>query len=74
MKNKSDGQINYFTTNQFKKFDLNPYFKKDNLEDGGYSARIKFSDIKDDDNQILLLIKSEGKFIIKETDQFINKN
>ena len=73
IKNETETQPKYFSTIRTPRFDLNPYFKKNNLEKGGFNARIKFSEIKDGENQIFLLVLNEGKFTIKETNKFIKK-
>lgn len=73
LQNSGSGNSSYFSTTQVPKFDLNPYFKKNNLLNGGFLARVKDSDVLKGENTILIQIKINGKTRTIKTDKKIIK-
>src|SRR5690606_27094483 len=64
-----DNKTLFFNTVAEPRFDLNPYFKKLNLRDAGYVARIRFSDIEQGSYKVLLkIVKKDGETRVVETD------
>lgn len=74
IKNKNDYFPKYFTTIQASKFDLNPYFKKTNLEKGGYTGRIRKSEVQMGENEVYLMVLNHTDVVIMKTDKIITKN
>lgn len=72
-KNQEDKDPVFFSTKQIARYDLNPYFNKFNLKDGGYQARIHAADIKKGENKIWLMVSVRGKVKLVETDKKIIK-
>lgn len=71
IKNKNSEVI--YTTKQEKRFDLNPYFKKFNLKNGGFMARIKDSELQKGDNKITIYLSNNIYNFKKETNKNIIK-
>lgn len=69
----NDSKSTFYLANRTQRFDLNPYFKKLNLTNGGYLARIKEKDIMVGENKISILIEVDGNIKIIETDKKIIK-
>ena len=72
-KNQEDNEPVFYTTKQIARYDLNPYFNKFNLKDGGYLARIHAADIKQGENKIWLMVSVNGHVKLAETDKKIIK-
>jgi hypothetical protein len=51
----------FFKGQKFKRYDLNPYFKKANLESAGCIFRIKNQDLPVNYNKLYLLVDNKGK-------------
>ncbi|WP_353169819.1 hypothetical protein [Flavobacterium sp.] len=51
----------FFKGQKFKRYDLNPYFKKANLESAGCIFRIKTQDLPVNYNKLYLLVDNKGK-------------
>jgi hypothetical protein len=61
----------FFTARSISKFDLNPYFNKLNLKNGGFIARIRNSDIKPGESAIWMMVEKDGEVKITKTDKKI---
>lgn len=72
-KNQEDKEPVFYSTKQIARYDLNPYFNKFNLKDGGFQARIHTADIKPGENNIWLMVALNGKIKSIETDKKIIK-
>ena len=72
-KNQEDKEPEFFSTKQIARYDLNTYFNKFTLKDGGYQARIHAADIKPGENKIWLMVSVDGKVKKMETDKTITK-
>ncbi|HET6723692.1 MAG TPA: hypothetical protein VFH07_13130, partial [Chitinophagaceae bacterium] len=72
-KSAEDKEPVFFSTKQIARYDLNTYFNKFTLKDGGYQARIHMADIKPGENKIWLLVSVDGKVKMLETDKKITK-
>ncbi len=59
----------FFSARSISKFDLNPYFNKLNLKNGGFIARIRNSDIKPGENTIWMMVEKDGEVKITKTDK-----
>jgi hypothetical protein len=73
IRNKTDSAPVFYSTAVVKRFDLNPYFHKWNLLNGGYRARIDTSAIKPGENTIYLKVLAEGQIKTIETESKFNK-
>lgn len=71
LKQPSQTSIKFMTLKQISKFDLNPYFKKFNLQEAGFLARIRFSDLLKGENEIYILVKNGDKLKLVKTDKKI---
>lgn len=69
LKSPSQTNIKFMTIKQIPKFDLNPYFKKFNLQEAGFLARIRLSDLQNGENEIYILIKNGDKLKLIKTDK-----
>src|SRR4030095_9042966 len=72
-KNQEDKDPVFFSTKQIARYDLNTYFNKFNLKNGGYQARIHAADIKPGENKIWLMVSVKEKVKLVETDKKIIK-
>jgi hypothetical protein len=72
-KNQNESHPIFFSCKQIARYDLNPYFNKFNLKDGGYLARIHVGDIKPGENSIWLMVAVNGQTKIAETDKKITR-
>jgi len=73
IKNELDKNPVFFTSNQISRFDLNPFFNKFNLKNGGFRARIKGEDIMAGENTVWIMVKVKDQIKIIETDSKITK-
>jgi hypothetical protein len=73
IKNETEEKPIYYLATQNQRYDLSPYFKKPNLDDGGYSIRINDSLIKKGENKIWVMLINEDQVKIQETDKKITK-
>lgn len=64
-----NSKTKFFTTKQTDRFDLNTYFKKDNLQQSGFIARINYSSIEKGTYSIIVKIISEDESETIETDK-----
>lgn len=64
-------KILVFEATPVKRYDMNPYFKKDNLEYGGFSCRIKKELLGTDEYTIKLAVSNNGLFKKEITDKKI---
>jgi hypothetical protein len=71
--NQEDKEPIFFSTKSIARYDLNTYFNKFTLKEGGYQARIHSEDIKPGENKIWLMVSVNGKTKIAETDKKITK-
>jgi hypothetical protein len=71
--NQEDKEPIFFSTKSIARYDLNTYFNKFTLKEGGYQARIRSEDIKPGENKIWLMVSVNGKTKIAETDKKITK-
>ncbi len=71
--NQSDSVPVFFGSKQIARYDLNPYFNKWNLKDGGYMARIHAVDIKRGENKIWIMVSVNGKEKMAITDKVITR-
>lgn len=58
--NNLDNKIIYYSTKSFSRYDLNSFFKKNNLSYGGYLGRVRKNDLKVGENKISLMIEVNG--------------
>jgi hypothetical protein len=72
-KSAEDKEPVFFNTKQIARYDLNTYFNKFTLKDGGYQARIHMADIKPGENKIWVMVSVDGKVKMLETDKKITK-
>ena len=73
IKNTSQTEPVFFTTNQVPRFDLNPFFKKNYIENAGFFARLKDNDVKPGENEIWVMIKVNDKVKLSKTDKKLIK-
>lgn len=73
LQNQNQSATAFFSTIQVPKYDLNPYFKKFGLRDGGFIARIPERYIKDGESTIIIKLEVEGKTKTIITDKKIIK-
>jgi len=73
IKNETEQKPTYYLALKNQRYDLSPYFKKPNLDDGGYSLRINDSLIKKGENRIWVMLINENQVKIQETDKKITK-
>jgi hypothetical protein len=59
----------FFQGKKTKRFDLNPYFKKDNLESAGCVFRIKNEDLANNYTKMYLLVNNNGQNKIYNTEK-----
>lgn len=71
IKNINQPNIKFFTAKQIPKFDLNPYFKKFTIQNSGFLARIKESDLEKGNNEIYIQIKNGETVKLIKTDKKI---
>ncbi|MFN3752793.1 hypothetical protein [Flavobacterium sp.] len=62
----------FYTTKQVQRFDLNPYFKKWNLNNGGFFCRIYTDKLDKGEYKIFVLVKTKEETKQIETDKKIN--
>lgn len=68
IKNLTDSTPVFYSTGVVKRFDLNPYFHKFNLLDGGFRARINESAIKPGENTVFIRVITGDQIKTSETD------
>lgn len=73
LQNIKQSNIVFFSTVQVPKYDLNPYFKKFGLQDGGFIARIPEKYIVHGESTIIINLEVEGKTKTIITDKNIIK-
>jgi hypothetical protein len=61
----------FFTSNQIKRYDINPYYKKENLDFAGFIAIIKKEDIQKGHYKLFLKVKNNKSESYAETDKQI---
>ena len=59
----------FFKSQKIKRYDLNPYFKKNKLEDGGGVFRIKNEDLPSNYTKMYLLVNNNGQNKIFNTEK-----
>jgi hypothetical protein len=62
----------FFSAKQETRYDLNPYFHKFNLSNGGFVARIKFKDLPKGNLHILIRVMNDNETKISETGKILN--
>lgn len=62
-----------FETTKIERYDMNPYFKKDNLDYGGFCCRIKKNLIDQEEYNIRLAIENKDLFKNDNTDKKLKK-
>ena len=62
----------FYSTKQVQRFDLNPYFKKWNLKNGGFFGRIYADKLAKGEYKIFILVKTKVESKQIETDKKIN--
>lgn len=72
LKSNSQNEPKFYSAKQTQRFDLNPYFKKWNLKDGGFFCRIYADKLEKGEYKIIVLIKAKGEIKQMETDKKIN--
>lgn len=73
LRDPATGQTKSFTTEQMKRYDMNPYFKKYNLDYGGFFCRIKKDQLGSGEYTIGLSIVNGDLFRREQTDKKIKK-
>lgn len=73
IKNISHTKLVFFSTTQVPRYDLNPYFKKNYIENAGFFARLKDNDVKPGENEIWVMIKVNDKVKLSKTDKKLIK-
>lgn len=73
IKNVADTKPIFYLATKNERYDLEPYFHKSNLKDGGYSIRLKDVLIKNGENKIWIMVINENQTKIQETDKKIVK-
>jgi hypothetical protein len=63
----------FYNAQSVNRYDLNPYFKKNNLEQGGFYARIKSENLRPGVNKISVYIENDGIKKLAQTDKIIIK-
>jgi hypothetical protein len=63
----------FFDTHSLDRYDLNSYFKKNNLERGGFYTRIKAEYLTPGENKISVYVENNNVRKILTTDKIINK-
>lgn len=69
--NSIDNKPIYYNVKQIDRFDLNPFYQKNNLKQAGFLGRIRKNDIKKGDNKLSLMIEIKGLKKISITDKII---
>ncbi len=69
LKSMSTKEIVFFDAKETPRFDLEPYFKKSGLEDGGFTCRISDNDVPKGEYLIAILVKNGNDTKIQETDK-----
>lgn len=72
LENQLDHKRVCFTTNQVKRYDVNPYYKKENLDFAGFIAIIETKHLKKGNYKIILKIQKDKLQSYVETDKQIN--
>jgi hypothetical protein len=73
IKNSKDTKPIFYLASRNERYDLESYFHKSNLKDGGYSIRIKDTFIKNGENKIWIMVINDNQTKIQETDKKIIK-
>ncbi len=73
IKNTTDPKPIFYLATKCLRYDLGGYFKKPNLDDGGYTIRIKESLIKSGENKIWVMVVNDDQTKITESDKTIIK-
>jgi hypothetical protein len=68
IKNQTDSTPVFFTSRQVSRFDLNPYFHRFNLKNGGFRARIPADEIKAGENKVWIKVEVDDQVKAMETD------
>lgn len=72
LKGNAQNEPKFYSTKQTERFDLNPYFKKWNLKNGGFFCRINADKLEKGEYTIFVLVKADGETKQIETDKKIN--
>lgn len=59
----------FYSARSVPRYDLNPYFNKLNLKEGGFMARIRNKDIKPGENTIWVMVEQDGQVKITKTER-----
>ncbi|MGV3697716.1 hypothetical protein [Flavobacterium sp.] len=73
IKNTEDVKPIFYIATKYKRYDLGPYFRKSNLDDGGYNIRIRESLIKSGENEIWVMVINDDQTKIIKSDKKIIK-
>jgi hypothetical protein len=73
LKNQADSGVVFFTAKQIPRFDLNPFFHRFDLRDGGFRARINTGDVKPGENSVWLKIEVGDQVKIIQTENKLIK-
>jgi|SRR6218665_1021841 len=71
--NGLDNTAIFYSTKQYSRYDVNTFFKKNNLRFAGYLGRIRKNDLKSGENKISLMIEVNGMTKTVLTDKKIIK-
>ena len=71
LENQVDHTKTFFTTNSVKRYDVNPYYKKDNLDFAGFIAIIQNTDLRAGQYNVWLKIKNNKLESYTQTDKQI---
>jgi hypothetical protein len=73
LKNAADNAPIFFTSGSIPRFDLEPYFHKDHLKDGGFRARIDANELQPGETTVWIKIIAGGQTKCIPTDNKITK-
>ena len=67
----NENGIKFYNTQSVNRYDLNPYFKKDYIENGGFFTRIKLENLTLGINKVSIYTENKGIKKIIQTDKII---
>jgi hypothetical protein len=73
LKNAADSEPVYYLAKSTERFDLNGYFKKSYLKNGGFMARIKKEYLQQGETKIWIMVKTPNSMNMQVTDKIISK-
>ena len=73
VKSNKSNKLKFFSTKQVSRFDLNPYFKRNDLKQAGFIARINDIEFEQGENEIYLLLNIENQYLLKQINKKIVK-